>query len=86
LRWRTVPDEALIWRELDGELVLRNAMTGSTHLLQPPAAQVLKTLIAEKQGLTAAELAAHIGDDAETPDMQELLGEFKRLGLAGPVD
>ena len=90
MRWRTVPAEALIWREFDGELVLRNAMTGNTHLLQPPAAEVLRTLIAEKQGLTAAELAARIGDDVEQEGwrtaMEELLGEFKRLGLAGPVD
>jgi len=90
VRWHTVPREMLMLRELEDGLVVRNAMTGSTHLLEPLAAEVLGLLLSAEEGMTAAELAARIGDEAElqgwTTSMEELLLEFKRLGLAGPVD
>ena len=72
-------------RELEGELAVRNAMTGSTHLLESPASEVLAALIAAPQGLTPAELAARIDAEAAVGDVEALLAEFQRLGLAEPA-
>jgi hypothetical protein len=77
-RLRHCPTEALIWRELDGELVVRNARTGSTHLLDPFAAAVLRALI-------------HADPDPferlDRSKVEAVLNEFERLGLVetGPL-
>jgi PqqD family protein of HPr-rel-A system len=78
----------LTLREFDDELVVRNAMTGSTHLLQPLAAEALALLMEAGDGMTAAELADRLGDEAAggIAAMESLLQEFKRLGLAEPCD
>jgi PqqD family protein of HPr-rel-A system len=91
MRWHTVPRETLSLRTFDDELVVRNGATGSTHLLQPLAAEALALLLEARDGMTAAELAARLGDDAEDgaagiAAMEDLLSEFKRLGLAEPID
>jgi len=88
VRWHTVSRQALTLREFDEELVVRNAATGSTHLLQPLAAEVLTLLMETGDGMTAAQLAASLGDEGGggIAAMEELLQEFKRLGLAEPVD
>jgi hypothetical protein len=88
VRWHTVSPQALTLRELDDELAVRNAMTGSTHLLQPLAAEALTLLMEAGNGMTAAELADRLGDGAAggIAVMESLLNEFKRLGLAEPRD
>jgi hypothetical protein len=53
-RWRTAPAEALQWRELEDELVVRNAATGSTHLLEPMAGKALVALARAPAGMTLA--------------------------------
>jgi PqqD family protein of HPr-rel-A system len=91
LRWRTVPREALIWRELDGELAVRNAESGSTHLLGALAGEILRALIEAQSGLTLADLVARLSDDT-APEaewqaaIQEVLADFERLGLAERMD
>lgn len=91
LRWHTVPPEALIWRELDGELVLHNARSGSTHLLEPLAGEVLRTLLDAGSGMSVSDLVARLRDDSADEDIaewfaaiEEVLSEFQRLGLAEP--
>lgn len=84
MRWRTVPREALSRRELEGELVVRNACTGSTHLLNPFASEVLRALVDADAGISIAELAARIGED--TGSIQAVLDDFERLGLASGTD
>jgi PqqD family protein of HPr-rel-A system len=79
----------LIWRELDGELAVRNATSGSTHLLEPLASAVLRTLIEADAGLSVAELVAALREDAGAQDewraaIEAVLSEFQRLGLAEP--
>ena len=88
MRWHTVPREALTLHEFDDELVARNAATGSTHLLQPLAAEALALLLEAAEGMTAGELAATLGEESASgiAAMEDLLQEFKRLGLAEPVD
>jgi PqqD family protein of HPr-rel-A system len=88
-RWRCVPDDALAWREWDGESVVRNERTGSTHLLAPLAAEILKLLSAAPAGLNSADLATRLADSAasrqaDTIAVEEVLREFRRLGLALP--
>ncbi|HVC11498.1 MAG TPA: HPr-rel-A system PqqD family peptide chaperone [Burkholderiales bacterium] len=91
MRWHTIPPDDLIWRELDGELVVRNARTGNTHLLEPLAAEVLRALTEAQAGLTVADLVARLRDDAATEDewsgaIEAVLTEFERLGLAEPQE
>lgn len=85
--WHAVPSEELIWRELDEELVVRNARTGNTHLLEPLAAEVLRTLLESEAGLSALELVSRLRDGEGTEDewetsIEAVLSEFERLGLA----
>jgi PqqD family protein of HPr-rel-A system len=67
--------------------VVRNAASGSTHLLGPLAAEVLQALVAAQSDLRVADLAARLRDDT-APEaqwhgaIQEVLTEFERLGLA----
>jgi len=88
-RWRSVPHEAIAWREWDGELVVRNERTGSTHLLGPLAGRVLQALLEADGTRSAAELEAGLGDQpAAASDgnvaIDAVLSEFQRLGLAEP--
>ena len=90
LRWRTVPREALAWRDWSGDFVVRNQCTGSTHLLGPLAGQVMLALTARNAALTVDELAATLEAPAAvqasdwTASIEEVLSEFERLGLVLP--
>jgi len=88
LRWRAVPREALAWRDWNGDFVVRNHCSGSTHLLGPLAGRVLLALIAIDRAATVDDLATELQAPAaiEEPDwrasIEGVLSEFKRLGLA----
>ena len=91
MRWHTVPSEELAWRELDGQLVVLNVQSGSTHLLEPLAGEVLRALTEEKAGMTVPELVERLHSRVAAEDIAELssavdaaLSEFQRLGLAEP--
>ena len=88
-RWRTVPAEALAWRELDGELVVHDARSGSTHLLEPLAGEVLRVLIEEGSGMSVPDLVSQLREGSAEEDFADwfaaiegVLTEFERLGLA----
>lgn len=90
-RWRSVPSEAIVWREWDGEFVVRNERSGSSHLLGPLAGSVLQVLLKAGEGLSVGEIATRLNDrpDAATEPawytaIDEALAEFQRLGLAEP--
>ena len=90
MRWRIADAESLAWRELDDELVLRNDLTGSTHLLDSLGAELLLTLLRAKMPLTSAELAAMLASEGEapqeiSPSIEAMLSEFQRLGIAEPA-
>jgi PqqD family protein of HPr-rel-A system len=89
--WRSVSVDAIVWREWNGEFVVRNERSGSTHLLGPLAGEVLRVLIDAGEGLSVADIAACLGhgtkaaSDSSLPaPIEEVLSEFKRLGLAEP--
>jgi len=91
LRWRSMPTDAIAWREWDGEFVVRNERTGSTHLLGPLAGSVLQILLEGDGALSIADVSAALGDHpaaTAAPDryaaIDAVLSEFKRLGLAEP--
>jgi PqqD family protein of HPr-rel-A system len=89
-RWHAVPDAALAWREWGGQTVVFNAETGSTHLLNPLAAEILRRLAT--QGPTSAfALGAGLVDEGDGDDpakwtraIAQILSEFMRVGLAQP--
>jgi PqqD family protein of HPr-rel-A system len=91
LRWHTSPSEALAWREFDGELVVHDARSGNTHLLQPLAGAVLRELLDAINPMSVSELVDRLGADAAKEDVSEwsaaieaVLSEFQRLGMAAP--
>jgi len=92
LRWCSVPPDAIAWREWDGEFVVRNERSGSTHLLGPLAGSVLQVLLEADDAMSVADIAARLGDPstaaAAGPEdyaaIDAVLSEFKRLGLAEP--
>jgi PqqD family protein of HPr-rel-A system len=92
LRWRIAAAHSLTWRQLDDETVVRSERTGSTHLLDSLAAELLHTLLAAQAPMSADELAATITGEEEEPaqelssSIEATLLEFKRLGIAEPSD
>lgn len=89
MRWRIPDARSLAWHELDDELVVRNDVTGSTHLLDSLGAELLLTLMRAKTSLTSDELAAMLAAEGETPQeispsIEAMLSEFQRLGIAEP--
>ena len=73
-------------------MVVRNALTGSTHLLERLPAEVLRTLMEAHGPMSVADLETRlrlgaVGDeDGEqwSTAIEEVLNEFHRLGLAKP--
>jgi PqqD family protein of HPr-rel-A system len=92
LRWRSAPAGAIARREWDGEFVVRNERSGSSHLLGPLAGSVLQVLLKAEGAMSVADIAACLGDPsaaaADGPEdyaaIDAVLSEFKRLGLAEP--
>jgi PqqD family protein of HPr-rel-A system len=91
LRWRIPDAKSLAWHELDDELVLRNDVTGSTHLLDSLSAELLLTLVRAKTPLSSDELAGMLAAEGEppqeiAPSIEAMLSEFQRMGIAEPSD
>lgn len=91
MRWRSVPVEAIVWREWGDEFVVRNDRSGSTHLLGPLAGRILKALAEADCGMSIGELAVRLNDEPAPPDtsdwhavIEAILREFERFGLAEP--
>lgn len=90
--WRSVAPDAIVWREWDGEYVVRNERSGSSHLLGPLAGSVLQMLLEAEGALSVQAIAAGLDDpQGATVDadrcaaIDEVLSEFHRLDLAQPV-
>ena len=90
-RWRSVPPDAIVWREWNGEFVVRNERSGSSHLLGTLAGKVLQVLLEADGALSVAAIAARLdSQQAAAADadlcaaIDEVLAEFHRLELAEP--
>jgi PqqD family protein of HPr-rel-A system len=85
-----MPHDAIVWREWDGEFVVRNERSGSTHMLGSLAGAVLQVLLGAGGALSSAEIVSGLGDQAATDvsdpcaAVDAVLSEFRRLGLAEP--
>src|SRR5436309_4873707 len=90
-RWRSMSPDAIVSREWNGEFVVRNERSGSSHLLGTLAGKVLQILVEADCALSVAEIATRLDDPlAVAPDSEwcaaidEVLAEFHRLELAEP--
>lgn len=88
-RWHATPSSALASREWNGEVVVYNDRTGSTHLLDEFAGAILRELCATGAGMAVDDLAVALTGDAASVAASDLtaaitvvLAEFDRLGLA----
>lgn len=82
--WRVVPGQSLTCREWDGEAVLFNDLSGSTHLLDGAALDVLDALRAgpADTATIAARLADHVDFDGDIlPLIDDTLAALARLDL-----
>lgn len=83
--WRISPGQALHWRAWDDEVVLYNDLSGSTHLLDPAALELLQSLQAGPAD--AVMLATRLADrfDADGADLctviDDMLAALGRLDL-----
>ena len=92
MRWSTVSLDALARQDFDGDIVVRNARTGSTHLLEGLTAEVLRTLMQAEGPLSVADLEAQLrlrcmrveDDEQWSTAIEQVLNEFQHLGLAEP--
>lgn len=92
MRWSTVSLDALARQDFDGDIVVRNARTGSTHLLEGLTAEVLRTLMEAEGPLSVADLEARLrlrcmrveDDEQWATAIEQILNEFQHLGLAEP--
>lgn len=86
--WRLVPGQSLNCREWDGEAVLYNDVSGSTHLLDGVALDVLQALRAGP--FDAAALALQLADQVDAEDgelaplIDTMLTALARLDLVEP--
>ena len=86
-RWRLVPGQSLDCREWDGEVVLYNDVSGSTHLVEGAALDVLQVLRAGPRDAAAlaAALRDHIDAEGDLASLiDDMLVALARLDLVEP--
>jgi hypothetical protein len=74
MAWRVVPGQSLLHRSWDGQAVLYNEVSGSTHLLDEATLDLLHAL--RDGDITAEELA--------DPALQPMLAALRKLYLVEP--
>jgi PqqD family protein of HPr-rel-A system len=72
--WKTVK---IYWKQWDDGTVVFNALSGSTHLLNPTAAIVLKAL--EEKPANATDLAQYLASKIQVDSDQELIAHVENL-------
>ena len=91
-RWQCAAPDAIVWREWNGEFVVRDDASGSSHLLGTLAGRVLQVLLGADRPLAVEEIASLLGDRSAAADfseelaaIDEVLSAFHRLELATPA-
>jgi PqqD family protein of HPr-rel-A system len=87
--WAIQAPDALAWREWDGEIVVYNGLTGSTHHLGAFGSAVLSVLIRHAAPITMSALVKTMADALEVPadtpvegGIERALAELAELRLA----
>lgn len=86
MRWRTIRDDAFLFRAWDDEVVIYNSLSGDTHIIDRTAAQILQTLqqtpsdVGTLAQLVAAELQCEPGDEL-SQDIESVLSDMAALSL-----
>jgi len=90
--WRALNAHAIESREWNGECVLYNDVTGSTHQLSVLGSLVMATLLAHPSGIAITALVrriAHDADDVADDELQaaveQTLAALAELRLAASV-
>jgi len=78
--WRLAPGVSLSWHDWPPHVVVFDAGSGNTHLLEEPAAQVLRAIAARPR--SDAELLGTVGADATDPAAQAWLTDLLQRFLA----
>ena len=89
--WRVPVEGALPLKYWNGDYVVYNPLTGSTHVLDIVAGEVLKVIMAAPA--TTRELCRHVADFLEIPNdvrtaenVDAVLAALDELGLIEPVE
>lgn len=89
-RWLVPASADLRWRCWHEHTLVYHPPSGDTHLLNPLAAEVLRSL--SRRAATAAELADHVAaafdlqvDGQLLRQMEQCLAQFAELGLINPA-
>ncbi len=89
--WRVPSCSPLHWRSWDHERVVYNSGSGSTHLLDPVAAETLKIL--ETKSATPPELAERVARSLALDSkgklatyIEDLLPKLEKLGLVERIE
>ena len=87
--WEIRAPPALAWRAWDGEIVVYNELTGSTHHLGALGSAVLSLLIRHPAPVEMSALLDAVAENFEVPadtplqpEIERALIELARLGLA----
>jgi PqqD family protein of HPr-rel-A system len=88
--WRIPAESQLHWRAWEDDVVLFDARSGETHLLNAVAAEVLKSLAESPAdlGTLARRVAIHFDvapDSGWLSRLKALLARFDEAGLVEPV-
>jgi PqqD family protein of HPr-rel-A system len=75
MQWRLIDDNALQFRAWNGEFVVYNVLSGDTHVLEMPAAEILQLL---QQGpMDPSSMARSLADKWQCEPDQTFLNELE---------
>jgi PqqD family protein of HPr-rel-A system len=86
MRWRTIRDDAFLFRAWDDEVVIYDALSGDTHVIDAAAAQILQALqhspsdVQNLADLLAVQLQCEPGDELNQ-DIEAMLSDMAALSL-----
>lgn len=87
--WRAIADQGLRYRAWDNEIIVYNALSGDTHLLDLAAAQVLALL--QQAPLDSPSLVQQLAglwqaapDEQMQHEVAEILADLAALSLIAP--
>lgn len=86
-RWRAASQDRVAWRVWEGEAVVFDERSGSTHHLGPIASRVFRCLLDAPAGRSVAELEATLAASpapAGAAAIEATLADLARLGLVTP--